>query len=154
LCRKKTKKRKGKKKSQSRQLEWRERKKIKNKKRHIVSACDRLTRVRQELIPAIWNGGNEENDKKNPKKWKWVILEFFFQRGSDLNFFLTLGSEKKFTKIMLGSTKSIKAIDNNVMHGLAKKKFDACFIMSFFFYNINISLVILFIEEVVSLYWI
>ena len=65
------------------------------KKGPITSACDGWTRVSHTFIPAIWNGGNGEKDKKKNQKWKWVILEIFFQRGSDLKFFLQIGSEKK-----------------------------------------------------------
>jgi len=67
------------------------------KNRPITSACDVWTRVGHRFCPAIWNGGNGEKDKKKKKnqKWKWVILEIFFQRGSDLKSFLAIGSEKK-----------------------------------------------------------
>jgi len=48
------------------------------------------------LIPAVSNGGNEENDKKKTNKnRKWVILVNNIHRGSDMEFFLALGSEKK-----------------------------------------------------------
>jgi len=60
--------------------------------------CGGWTRVTRRFNPAIWNGGNEEKDKKK-KKWKWVILKIFFQRGSDLKFFLQIGSEKKNFKL-------------------------------------------------------
>jgi len=62
----------------SRQLEWRERPKKLKKKHPIILACHDVTHVSKGLISAIWNGGNEENDKKKPQKWKWVILVINF----------------------------------------------------------------------------
>ena len=66
------------------------------KKNQTCLACQVQTSVRRGLISAVSNGGNEENDKrKNSKKWKWVILINNFYRGSNMNFFLALWSEKK-----------------------------------------------------------
>ena len=91
LCQKKTKK----KKKSIPPVKMAGMKKKLKKNRPITSACDGWTRVSHTFIPAIWNGGNGEKDKKKNQKWKWVILEIFFQRGSDLKFFLQIGSEKK-----------------------------------------------------------
>jgi len=53
----------------------------------------------RELIPAVSNGRNEENDKKKTNKnRKLVILGNKSDRGSNLKNFLATGSEKKNSK--------------------------------------------------------
>jgi len=42
-----------------------------------------------------------KRQKKNSQKWKWVILEKKFQRGSDLKIFLAIGSKKKIREMLL-----------------------------------------------------
>jgi len=99
-CAKKSKKRKKNKiKSQSRHSKRQERKK-KLKKNiqsrqpvtdwHVSGKCS---------FPPFETAGMGKTTKKKPQKWKWVILEIFFQRGSDLKIFLTIGSGKKNSEI-------------------------------------------------------
>ena len=96
-CAKKSKKRKKNKiKSQSRHSKRQERKK-KLKKNiqsrqpvtdwHVSGKCS---------FPPFETAGMGKTTKKKPQKWNWIILEFFFQRGSDLKIFLAIGLEKKF----------------------------------------------------------